>query len=96
MKTRLLTFITLTALMATIGSTQAAEEHSHQKPAKPDFSTLDLNVNGEIDFDEFSSHEIPMGDHQTVFEHIDADSNGVISEEEFANHKPPRRNEHKG
>ena len=49
-----------------------------------------VNEDGDVDIDEFSSLQLPFGDHQTVFDNIDADNNGIITEEEFKNHKPPR------
>lgn len=60
-------------------------------PERPSFSSIDLDGNGEVSFDEFSSHEIPFGEHQTIFDHIDSDQNGSITQEEFENHKPPQR-----
>lgn len=61
-------------------------EGAHQRPS---FESIDANVDGDVDFDEFASHELPHGDHQTVFNLIDTDNNGVISQDEFDNHKPP-------
>lgn len=58
------------------------------RPERPDFSSVDLDSSGEIDFDEFSQQTLP-GDPQTIFDHIDADSNGTITEQEFNDHKPP-------
>lgn len=63
-----------------------------ERPQRPSFSSIDTNDNGDIDFDEFSSHPLPFGDHQTVFESIDINNNGVIEQDEFANHKPPHAN----
>ncbi|WP_158967990.1 EF-hand domain-containing protein [Paraglaciecola sp. L3A3] len=96
MKTRLLTFITVTALFSFIGSSQAADREDRERPVRPSFASLDLDSDGKVVYDEFLSHEVPMGDHKTIFENIDADNDGEISEKEFTNHKPPRRNEHKG
>lgn len=59
-------------------------------PPRPEFSEIDINEDGDVDIDEFSSLQLPFGDHQTVFDNIDADNNGIITEEEFKNHKPPR------
>lgn len=59
-------------------------------PQRPSFESLDLNEDGDIDFDEFSSQELRQGDHQTIFDSIDADNNGVISSDEFENHTPPK------
>lgn len=77
-------------LFATFCASALADNNQrHQKP-RPKFSMLDLNTDGDIDFSEFASHQLPFGDHKTVFNHIDRDQNGVISKQEFADHKPPR------
>jgi len=57
---------------------------------RPDFSSIDTDGNGYIDFEEFSVQKLRGGDHQTVFDSIDADSDGQITEQEFSDHKPPR------
>ena len=54
-----------------------------------DEDIVEIEINGNLDFDEFASHELPHGDHQTFFNLIDTDNNGVISQDEFDNHKPP-------
>lgn len=59
-------------------------------PGKPKFSMLDTNNDGDINFEEFSAHKLPHGDHQHVFDMIDTDHNGIISQNEFKDHKPPR------
>lgn len=70
---------------------QYENKSQHKTPHKrPKFSTLDLDGNGLITLAEFKQHQIPRGDHLTVFNHIDVDGNGEISEEEFVNHRPPR------
>jgi hypothetical protein len=56
----------------------------------PEFSSVDTNGDGELTFEEFSTQEIPHGDHQTVFDEMDSDGNGVVSENEFTSFKPPR------
>lgn len=67
-----------------------SNQNSEDRPSRPTFESIDSNGDSDIDFDEFSSHELPHGDHQTVFDEMDTDNNGVISNEEFTNHKPPR------
>ncbi|MBA6339975.1 EF-hand domain-containing protein [Colwellia sp. MB02u-10] len=62
----------------------------------PSFESIDTNTDGEVDFDEFSSHKLPNDDHKTVFNLIDTDNNGVISQDEFDNHKPPSPKHVKG
>jgi Ca2+-binding EF-hand superfamily protein len=83
----------ITLLVAVSGQAQANDNRSgKERPhARPSFESIDSNADGDIDFDEFSSHKIPHGDHQTVFSHIDIDNNGIISSEEFNSHKPPHR-----
>lgn len=73
-----------------------AESNREAPPQRPSFASLDGDEDGEISFDEFSSHEVPRGDHETIFNHIDADSDGIITEEEFENHKPPQRPKREG
>ena len=65
-------------------------------PPRPSFDSLDLNQDGDIDFDEFSSQEVHQGDHQTIFDAIDTDNNGVLSNDEFTNHTPPQPQKRKG
>lgn len=68
-------------------------EGKGERPPRPTFSEIDINTDGEIDFDEFSSHEVPHGDHQKIFTDIDADNDGIISEQEYIEHKPPPHQE---
>lgn len=75
--------------LSVCGSLMAAPSNDRPKGA-PDFSTIDTNGDGVIDFDEFSSHPIPHGDHETIFNNIDTDQNGEISKDELSSHKPPR------
>jgi len=58
---------------------------------RPSFALLDTDSNDFISFEEFSAHEIPFGDHQTIFDNIDSDNDGLITLEEYENHKPPQR-----
>ena len=64
---------------------------SEGRRGPPPFSSLDLDGDSLVTLSEFEQHEIPHGDHSTVFSHIDADDDGAITETEFTNHKPPRR-----
>ena len=77
-------------LLLTTGFAQAESERG-APPERPTFSSLDLNSDGEVSFEEFSSHDVPRGDHETIFGHIDTDSDGIITSDEFENHKPPQR-----
>ena len=84
------------AIMLSISATSLvqarnAEHDNNRQHQRPSFESIDTNADGEIDFEEFSAHKIPHGDHQTIFDTIDTNSNGVISNEEFTNHKPPQR-----
>ena len=94
------TKLTLAIMLLSSASSFAREQNSEQTKniphQRPSFESIDANTNGEIDFDEFSSKELPHGDHQTIFDMIDADSNGFISNNEFVNHKPPQPKKHKG
>lgn len=63
-----------------------------ERPQRPTFTSIDLNQDGEVSFDEFSQHEIPQGAHETIFEIIDSNNDDVIDEGELDNHKPTRRN----
>jgi hypothetical protein len=84
--------LAITLIISTSSVVQANNERSKNgPPQRPSFESIDVNEDGNIDFDEFSSKELPHGDHQTVFDMIDADNNGIISNEEFVNHKPPQR-----
>lgn len=89
------TKLTLTIMLLISASSLAQAKNSEQRKncvkQRPSFESIDTNANGEIDFDEFSTHKLPHGEHQTVFDKIDSDTNGVISNEEFTNHKPPHR-----
>jgi len=75
-----------------MGQSYAAGSEQGNRPqgGPPPFSSIDSDGDGEISYSEFSSQEIPHGDHQTIFDEMDSDSNGVVSEEEFNSFKPPR------
>ena len=85
--------LVITLLISTSSLVQA-KNTEHRKNGllqRPSFESIDTNADGEINFNEFSSHKLPHGDHQRVFDIIDSNSNGIISNEEFVNHKPPMR-----
>ena len=73
-----------------------SDEDRPERPERPSFSSLDTNEDGIIGFDEFSSKELPFGEHQEVFDNIDADGDGEISQEEFESHKPKHTKGSKG
>ncbi|MDO7086536.1 EF-hand domain-containing protein [Pseudocolwellia sp. AS88] len=84
--------IIATLLLTSIGQVYAkGDQERGERPQRPTFASIDTNEDGEISFDEFSQHEIPMGDHETIFAEMDSDGNDVIDEDEFDSHKPPRR-----
>ena len=86
--------LSATTVVQTIQAMPTPNDSSNgdRQPRKerPKFSTIDINSDGEISSEEFSTLKLPHGDHETVFASIDADNNGVISKEEFEDHKPPR------
>ena len=84
--------LTLALSVGFMGQSYAAGSDQGDRPqgGPPAFSSIDSDVDGEISFNEFSSKEIPQGDHQTIFDEIDSNGDGVITESEFSNHKPPR------
>lgn len=99
-RTHFRTTICLTALLALCLSSANAfakgdSEGRGKRHKRPDFTTLDLNTDSVITLEEFSQHEIPRGDHETIFNHIDADGDGSITTQEFEDHKPPRKNKGK-
>jgi hypothetical protein len=85
--------LSITLIISTSSVVQAKNNDRSRNgpPQRPSFESIDTNEDEYIDFDEFSSHKLPHGDHQTVFDSIDTDSNGILSNEEFVNHKPPQR-----
>lgn len=90
--TKIILAITLIVSTSSIVQAKNADRSRNGPPQRPSFESIDVNENGDIDFDEFSSQKLPHGDHQTVFDTIDTDSNGIISNDEFVNHKPPQHN----
>jgi hypothetical protein len=83
----------ITILLATMTQAQATPSPLPQDgpPPRPSFSSLDINSDGDISFDEFSTQKLPRGDHKTIFSTIDKDRNNVLSEEEFMGHKPSKK-----
>jgi len=86
--------IIATLLLSSMGQAYAnGGQHGRgERPQRPTFTSIDLNQDGEVNLEEFSQHEIPMGDHDTIFAEIDSNNDGFINEDEFDSHKPPRRN----
>jgi len=87
-----LSSFTLVVVLSVAFSAEVAAKEGRNPPPKPDFSTIDVDGDGVISFEEFSAKKPPhAGDAQTIFDEIDSDSNGEISEQELSEHKPPRR-----
>ena len=84
------TVLAITLLLTIFSqATAQAQEQSRDRPGSPPaFSSIDVNGDDEISFDEFSQQVLPHGDHRTIFDHIDSDTNGIISKTEFKNHRP--------
>ncbi|WP_166738803.1 EF-hand domain-containing protein [Psychromonas algarum] len=92
MKTRSNIIIALLVILGASSQLVAQEMQQQNGPKgeRPDFTSIDIDNSGDIDFDEFLQQKLPHGDHQTVFDDMDKDGDGYITEEEFKNHKPPR------
>jgi len=73
------------------GNEAGEGEDRGQRRGPPPFSELDLNADASLTLEEFQQHQIPRGDHETIFNHIDANTDGIVTEDEMKNHKPPRR-----
>lgn len=84
------TIIAVTLLCAGLAQVNAKNSHEDHPP-RPSFSAIDINGDGDIDFDEFSSQKAPREGHQKIFSKIDKDDNGVITKAEFMSHKPPKK-----
>ena len=80
-------FATLMSQADAKGNNSDRKKHKQ----RPSFVSLDADSSDSINFEEFSAHKIPFGDHQTIFDNIDSDNDGVITLEEYENHKPPQR-----
>ncbi len=90
MNKSLKTIIAVTLLCAGFSQVNAKDSHEDHPP-RPLFSAIDINGDGDIDFDEFSSQKAPREGHQKIFSKIDKDGNGVITKKEFMSHKPPKK-----
>ncbi len=91
---KLLLSIVLLMSVSTHVLAKNSPKQNRDQPPRLELTTIDINGDGEIDFDEFAQFaqfELPFGDHQTAFSHIDSDDNGIISSEELESHKPPKR-----
>jgi len=93
---KLIILVTLLIVGSSLAHAKKNIQNKGQEHQRPSFESIDINTDGDIDFDEFSSHELPHGDHQSIFTSIDTDNNGVISQEEFDNHIPPHPKDGRG
>jgi Ca2+-binding EF-hand superfamily protein len=90
--------VKLLALCCLIGMSLSLSAHSQErgsrdmpKHERPEFSSLDLDGDGSVTYDEFEQSEVPNNEHAIIFGHIDADGDGALTEDEYTNHKPPGR-----
>lgn len=90
MKNRYTTIISI-ALLLSLNTAMAAERDGERPPPRPEFSVLDANSDGQIEWEEFASQEVPMGTTEEAFQRMDTDQDGFVSAQEYADHKPPRR-----
>ncbi|WP_281560786.1 EF-hand domain-containing protein [Thalassomonas sp. RHCl1] len=78
------------ALVSSLAYSYAQDQSQNNKRrGPPPFSQLDLNGDQAISLEEFKQHQIPRGDHETVFANIDSNGDQQISEQEHLAHKPP-------
>ncbi len=97
-RNRMAAFLPVILLLSMVFMSQAAnamgDEHRKgkrgERPKPPTFASLDVNQDGVVSFNEFEQHEIPRGDHATIFDFIDTNQDGQITEEELTSHKPPK------
>ncbi|WDE11302.1 EF-hand domain-containing protein [Thalassomonas haliotis] len=80
---------TLTFMSSLAYSSALEQSQQDKRRGPPPFSQLDLNGDQAISLEEFKQHQIPRGDHETVFANIDSNGDQQISEQELTSHKPP-------
>lgn len=96
MKKRGLAVVVLISALSTTATacaqTQGDDGEQRQgRRGPPTFTALDLNGDSGVTLEEFQQHDVPHGDHSTIFNAIDSNGDGLISEAELTEHKPPRR-----
>lgn len=65
------------------------DRQSGERRGPPPFSELDLNADGVLTMAEFEQHQLPRGDHASLFNRVDENGDGSILEDEWSSHKPP-------
>ena len=91
MKSKVIIAVTLLCVGIVQVNAKNSQKSKEGPPPRPLFSAIDINGDGDIDFDEFSSQQEPREGYQKIFSHIDTDNNGVITKTKFNNHKPPKK-----
>ena len=91
MKSKVIIAVTLLCVSIIHVNAKNPQKSKEGPPPRPLFSAIDINNDGDIDFDEFSSQQEPREGYQKIFSQIDNDDNGVITKAEFNNHKPPKK-----
>ena len=79
----------IVAVILFLGVTAQSYAQEKGPGAPPAFSSVDLDGNGEVNFEEFSQQKLPGGDPKEVFDSIDSNDDEIITEQEFIDHKPP-------
>jgi hypothetical protein len=91
MKSKVIITVTLLCVGIIHVNAKNPQKSKEGPPPRPLFSAIDINNDGDIDFDEFSSQQEPREGYQKIFSQIDNDDNGVITKAEFNDHKPPKK-----
>jgi hypothetical protein len=71
----------------------AQDRGSKDKPEhkSPQFSSLDLDGDDPVSFEEFTQSDVPNDDYATISGHIDADGDGLLTEAELTVQRPSSR-----
>lgn len=90
MKNNFKIVLIITLFIGLVGCSHGNDRKGPPGGERPEFSSIDTDGNGYVNFDEFSVQKLRGGDHQTIFDSIDTDNDGEVTEQEFNDHKPPR------